>query len=114
MKARAGPPRACLVRDSPQTISDNKKISIDRKIPLKYTLIVDVDYDKKTMEGNKKGRNKMTKKHFKAFAETIKQADGSRALKLYAAGIVIHVSKQVNQRFDEERFLVACGLKEKA
>ena len=54
----------------------------------------------------------MTKKHFKAFAEAIKN-DGvmTEEEKSMCASIIAHVSIEFNPRFDYGRFFEACGLK---
>lgn len=75
----------------------------------------------------------MTKKHFQMFADEIrhdvdvikvnlevKNSNGDTVngnflrqmlvQQIYAADLIIRVAQQVNESFDEHRFLVACGL----
>jgi hypothetical protein len=51
----------------------------------------------------------MTRKHFKELAETISQLSNLED-KGKMAGIVILVGRQLNPRFDADRFLEGCGL----
>ncbi len=56
----------------------------------------------------------MTKKHFEAMAKDIKNANQTRDTKYFAALVVIHTAMQDNPRFDQGRFLKACGLEQGA
>jgi hypothetical protein len=52
----------------------------------------------------------MTKKHFEAFAEEIKNNVAYDENRQTVADVVIAVAKKFNERFDEKKFLKACGL----
>jgi hypothetical protein len=52
----------------------------------------------------------MTKKHFEAFAEEIKNNVAYQENQKAVADVVIAVAKKFNERFDEQKFLKACGL----
>lgn len=52
----------------------------------------------------------MTKKHFQAAAELVKFLDVSPAEKMLVAQSMVELFRQFNGRFDQGRFLQACGL----
>lgn len=54
----------------------------------------------------------MTKRHFEAFAREIQQSNRSFEEKAAMYYLVVRVAREFNARFDEARFLVACGLAE--
>jgi len=53
----------------------------------------------------------MTKKHFRAFADAIANID-DRTERERVASLVANVCRQFNSRFDRERFLRACGVRD--
>lgn len=54
----------------------------------------------------------MTKKHFKAFAERIKNSGHSEMVRWAMARLVAETAQEFNPRFDLDRFIEACGLRE--
>lgn len=52
----------------------------------------------------------MTKQHFKAFADEIKDSDEPYITRLSMALMVSRVANQFNVRFDQDWFMKACGL----
>ncbi len=52
----------------------------------------------------------MTKKHFEAFAEEIKNNVAYASNRQMVADVVIEVAKKFSKRFNEKKFLKACGL----
>lgn len=55
----------------------------------------------------------MTRKHFQAFADEIRQDLKHRTINMreakYAARMIATVCRQFNSRFDAHRFYAACG-----
>ena len=54
--------------------------------------------------------DRVTKKHFEAFAEQIARHEGTKEEQLAMARLIIWVAEDDNPRFDRDRFLKACGL----
>lgn len=52
----------------------------------------------------------MTKQHFIAFADDIKRSEEPYPVRLSMALLVVRVAKSFNGRFDQDRFMKACGL----
>lgn len=55
----------------------------------------------------------MTKKHFKRFAEEIARSVELKSVRQAMANLIMEVGSYFNPRFDEVKFLVACGLRVK-
>lgn len=54
--------------------------------------------------------DRVTKKHFEAFARVIAASDNDLVAKTFAALVIVRVASEDNPRFDRDRFMKACGL----
>lgn len=58
---------------------------------------------------NTKGQN-MTRKHFKLFADAVKEID-DMVTREAVAYLIANVCKQANSNFNYDKFYIACGIR---
>ena len=59
--------------------------------------------------GQDKGNN-MTRKHFKLFADAVKEID-DMVTREAVAYLIANVCKQANSNFNYDKFYIACGIR---